>query len=498
MKVSLVNVRRSEKPVVPLGLLYLAAVLERNGYVVSVHDVVFAEDEQQLIADLEQSQPQVVGFSFLTTAVDKTNRIIQELRSRLADTVFVAGGGHCTALPEDTLERLKLDYLIAGEGEDSLLAFCDSLRAGAIRHDISGLVYRKAGEVMTNPISGFVEDLDSLPLPAWHLIDMENYLYPPGYIKGLFYQRTVAVLTSRGCPARCTFCSSPNIFGRRIRRRSVDSVVAEIQLLKSRYHIDGVFFVDDTFTIDAAWVTRFCERMIAENLNLDWSCQTRVNVVSHDLLVRMKAAGCVQLDFGIESGSPQVLNTLKKGITPDQIRQAFRIAKDVGLRTYGSVLIGSPGETWDDVLATKALLDEVRPSLTLFYFVTPFPGSELYDQALANDWITGGTGKLFNYDIRTADTSLMISKMSGAELRRARSMLQNRFFFRNYQGLLHLRHLSFLLKLTAYALLHPFVIAQGLRKAIRNRAFDDFADAMYFAYCREKRLRRTPAPALRA
>ena len=490
MKIFLINVRRSENPLIPLGLLYLGGVLERNGYKVKVYDVVDPNDESQLVNEVLKYQPDVLGFSFLTTAVEKTNRIIQQLRTISGKSIFISGGVHSTALPQDTFERLGLDYVICGEGEVSLLEFCNSLRTGSVRRDIAGLVYREDSKVTINPVSGYIEDLDSLPLPAWHLVDMEKYLFPPGYIKGLFYRRTAPVLTSRGCPARCIFCSSPNIFGRMVRRRSVRSVVDEIKTLKDRYRIDGVFFLDDTFTVDRNWIMDFCKLMEEERVNLDWSCQTRVNVVSREILERMKDAGCVQVDYGIESGSAKILKNLKKGTNIEQIKTAFKLAREVGLRTYGSVLLGSPGETWSDVQLTKKLLAELRPSLTLFNFLTPFPGSELYDMALKNNWIRGGVDRLHSYDMHTTDESLMISELSPGELSRARSELKNKVFFQNYLGYLNPKNLSFILEVMGCCLLHPVLILRGLRKAMRSRAFDDFSEAVYFIYCQEKRRRK--------
>lgn len=487
MRVSLVNVRRSEKPVLPMGILYIAGVLEKNGYEVRVDDLVFKEDEDKYLKEIAAYRPDIVGISFLTTALLKTKGLIESLRRLPVKTVITAGGPHISGLPKESMSFLGLDYAIMGEGEMSFLRFCGALKDKTGVRGIGGLVYPDNGGIGVNPVSGFIEDLDALPFPAWHLVDMKNYLFPPGYIKGLFYKRTMPVMTGRGCPSKCIFCSSPNIFGRKIRRRSVGNVILEIKTLKERFDIDGLFFLDDTFTLNPAWVMEFCDVLMREKLGLDWSCQTRVNVVTPELLKKMKQAGCVQVDYGIESGSDRILKIIEKGTNTEQVRNAFRLAKEAGLRTYGSVLIGNPGETPADIEETKSLIRELKPSLTLFNFLTPFPGSELYHNARKYKVNVKDGEKLFSYDTRTADQPIMSSELTSAEMRRARSELQNEVFFRNYLSYLNFKNLSFVLEVAFYAFRSPLKIAAGIVKAIRNRALDDLMDTVYYEYCKGKR-----------
>ncbi len=489
MKISLVNVRRSEKPVLPMGILYIAGVLEKNGYEVRVDDLVFKEDEERYLAEMAAYRPDIVGLSFLTTALLKAKDLVAALRRLPVKTVITAGGPHISGLPLESMPFLGLDYAVVGEGEVPFLRLCSAIRDKADPRGIGGLVYPDGAGFRVNPVSGFIETLDELPFPAWHLVDMRDYLFPPGYIKGLFYKRTMPVMTGRGCPSKCIFCSSPNIFGRKIRRRSVANVVSEIRTLKERYDIDGLFFLDDTFTLNTQWVMDFCDALMKEALGVDWSCQTRVNVVTPELLRKMKQAGCVQVDFGIESGSDRILKIIEKGTSTAQVRNAFRLAKEAGLRTYGSVLIGNPGETTADIEETKALIRELKPSLTLFNFLTPFPGSELYHNAQKYKVNVKEGEKLFSYDTRTADQPIMSSELTAQEMRKARSELQNEVFFRNYLGYLNLRNLSFILEVAFYAARSPVKMAAGLLKAVRNRALDDLMDTVYYEYCKAKRKR---------
>jgi anaerobic magnesium-protoporphyrin IX monomethyl ester cyclase len=486
MKVSLVNARRSEKPVIPLGLLTIASVLEKNGFEVRVHDLIFPEDEVRYLREVADDPPDIIGLSFLTTAVLKAAALVKAIRSASRQSIITAGGPHVSGLPKESMDLLGLDYAVAGEGEISFLKLCQALSSKTDPRSISGLVYREGTGVVANPITEFIENLDELPLPAWHLVNMGNYLFPPGYIKGLFYRRTLPVLASRGCPSQCIFCSSPNVFGRRIRRRSVNNVISEIRALKQRYDIDGFYFLDDTFTVGIPWVMDLCDALIREGLNFPWSCQTRVNVVTKELLAKMKQAGCVQVDYGIESGSERILKTLKKGITLEQIRAAFKMADEVGLRTYGSILIGNPGETMADIEESGKLIRELRPSLTLYNFLTPFPGSELYNNARAYRVNLQDEEKLYSYDTRTADQPIMSSELSAAEMRQARSKLQNEVFFRNYRGFLRMQNVPFLFEVAFHAAKNPRKVISGLWKTVKNRTLDDLADAMYYILCRER------------
>ena len=195
----------------------------------------------------------------------------------------------------------------------------------------------------------------------------------------------------------------------------------------------------------------------------------------------------MQVDYGIESGSDRILKILDKGTNTAQIRNAFRLAREAGLRTYGSVLIGNPGETPAEIEETRKLVRELKPSLTLFNFLTPFPGSELYHNAAKYRVNIKDGEKLYSYDTRTADQPIMSSELTAAEMRKARSGLQNEVFFRNYLSYLNFRNLSFILDLAFYAAKHPLKIISGIAKSVRNRTPDDLIDTVYYVYCKEKK-----------
>jgi anaerobic magnesium-protoporphyrin IX monomethyl ester cyclase len=209
---------------------------------------------------------------------------------------------------------------------------------------------------------------------------MDRYLRPPGVIRGLYSPRTTGVMTSRGCPYRCTFCSVHLVSGRRCRRRSVAGVMDEVTELVERYRVSGVYFLDDNFTTDRAWTLRLCEELAAAAPGVEWACQARAEGLDAELLHAMKRAGCVQVEYGLESGSPKVLRRLGKTVTPSGALRQVRATKRAGLRVAAYYLLGTPGETATDLSLTGSLAREARADLSLFYLLSPFPGTELYRQ----------------------------------------------------------------------------------------------------------------------
>jgi radical SAM superfamily enzyme YgiQ (UPF0313 family) len=233
-----------------------------------------------------------------------------------------------------------------------------------------------------------LEDLDQLPLPAWHLIDAERYLAPPGLIRGYALRGVATVFATRGCPYTCIYCGSHQTFGRRMRARSAAHVIAELRLLWDRYGARAFYFCDDLFTFDRDWVYGFCEAMRASFAgNVKWACQTRVDCVDAELFRTMRAAGCVQIDFGVESGSERIQEVLSKRTPPSTVTRAFEVTRSVGLRTCATFIIGSPEERREDIEATLALARRLDADYTAFYFSTPYPGTRLWDMAVEAGWI---------------------------------------------------------------------------------------------------------------
>lgn len=483
MRIALVNPRIEtySSTLPPLGLLYIAAVLEQAGFEVRVFDPLPHDDRE--VEDVIAYKPDILGFSILTTYIYRAKRIIADLRKALGGSTFIVGGIHPTVMPEEALSFLGADIAVVGEGETTMRELVAALARNTPLADIKGIVYRDGAKFVKTPRRELIEDLDSIPLPARHLVNFERYLFPPGIIRGCWSERSTTIITSRGCPFHCIFCGSQALFGRKTRRRSVRNVLGELRQLVDAYRIDSVWFVDDTFTLNKQWVHEFCEALLQSGLKLKWGCQARVNTVNEETLLLMKKAGLVQLDFGVESGSDRVLKALKKDSTEETIRNAFRVSKKAGIRTLATFIFGNPSEEREDVEKTFRLAREINPDFVSSFFLTPFPGTELMDLVKLNEWkldedyIEGGLKR----------KPILRIKFSMDELLEFRKRFQRQFLFRNYTSLF--LDFSYMSKAFFLALRYPRGILAGVRAFLKSWVFDDLVFAFLNYYAAKKQNR---------
>lgn len=380
-----------------------------------------------------------------------TKLVINELKSELPDAFYVCGGVHSTAVPIETLKALNVDCVVMGEGEYTIKELCETELSESKLKGVRGIAYRYNGKIRMNESRELIENLDELPFPARRLLDFDRYLVYD-LIRGTYRGKHTTIIASRGCPYRCIYCSSHLIFGRKVRRRSADSVLDEVEYLIENYGIKGVWFVDDTFTIGKNWVLNFCKRIRERKLRFEWGCQARVNTVSEEMLKAMKKAGCIQLDFGVESGSNKVLKVLKKDIDTDTIKGAFKLARRCGLRTLATFMVGNPEETKEDIEKTYKLAKEISADYTEFFFTTPYPGTELFKMATENNWIDKSLDfskvwsiRQVNWEDKKIEQPIMKINFSKEELVQIRNRLRRSFLLRN--------NLS---KINAWYLLHVF------------------------------------------
>lgn len=368
----------------PLGLSYIAAVLLREGFRVSIIDAN-AENLsfESIIKRVVAFKPDIAGLTAVTPTITDVVYLCTQIKIHNKGIITVVGGVHVTMTAEQTLkENRDIDFIIRGEGEYSFLQFLKSTN-----HDynmIHGLAYRdhSTGDIIVNNYD-FIKNLDDLPLPAREILPMKKY-------RTFESSRFTTMLAMRGCPASCIYCSVGNMFGKDIRYRNADSVIQEMMHCYDTYRINYISFLDDTFTFHKDWVKSFCAKMTRSGLNkkIRWNCLTRVNTVSEDLLLMMKAAGCSRIELGIESGSEQILETLKKNIKISDIYNAFRAAKRAGLSTMGFVILNSPGDDINTLEKTKKLVFEIDPDYLQVSFATPYPGTELFNITRSRNLIT--------------------------------------------------------------------------------------------------------------
>ncbi|MGC8838384.1 MAG: B12-binding domain-containing radical SAM protein [Anaerolineae bacterium] len=389
-----------------MALAYLGAISLRRGDEVRVWD---GDVEREPLPEVVAAfQPHVVGITANTTQIKSAWAAAQQVKA-VADVPVVLGGPHPTVLPEESAGRPEVDVVVRSEGEatwEELTGALDRLGLGdrgypALRDQaveayrrILGITFRDGeGSVHSTPDRPTIADLDSLPWPAWGLFQLDRYtnLQPTlDHVEGY----SLPILTSRGCPYRCTYCSQ--IMERRWRMRSAENVVAEWRWLVREVGAAEIGVLDDSFNIRRDRVLRICDLLIQEGLNhIPWIMINgiRANLADEELLGRMRQAGCIRTAFGVESGNQEILDSIiHKQLTLDQVRAAFRAAKKVGMETIGFFIIGMPGETEETMEDTIRFAIELDPLVANFSMATPFPGTELYEivkregTILAKDW----------------------------------------------------------------------------------------------------------------
>ena len=248
------------------------------------------------------------------------------------------------------------------------------------------------GKIIHNPNREWIENLDDLPFPAWHLIDISRYKLP--YIGSPF----LMVTPHRGCPYNCTFCTAQTYYGSKIRIRSVQNVISELWYLKNRFNIDHIFFWSDTFTGNKKFVKDLCKAIIDEKLSIHWTCNSRIDTVDIELLQIMKKAGCFMISYGIESADPSILSSCGKKTTPEKAKEAVRLTKKAGIMTVGHFILGLPGETEKSANKSIMFAKSIGLDFAQFYFAVPFPGSRLYQTAVKEGWIEKGDFSSFEQD----------------------------------------------------------------------------------------------------
>ena len=366
----------------PLGLAYLAAISERRGHEVRVYDGNV--ERQSLSQMVDQFRPHVVGISANTIQIKAAWRDASAVRA-LCEAAVVLGGPHPTILPAESLQQPGVDFVVRGEGEETWAELCAAIEGKrreewpqAVR-EIAGLSYNSPQGVQHNPNRPLLQDLDSLPFPAYHHFKMDRYtnLQPTiDATRGPSYP----ILTSRGCPYNCSYCCQ--IGPRRWRDRSPESVVAEWSWLVQEMGAREIGVLDDSFNIDRKRVLRICDLLIQENLHhVPWIMINgiRANLVDEELLGRMRRAGCIRTAFGVESGNQRILDeVIGKSLTLEQVRRAFRAARAVGMETIGFFIIGLPGETEETIEDTIRFACELDPLVANFSMAMPFPGTRMY------------------------------------------------------------------------------------------------------------------------
>lgn len=375
-RIALVNPnQKTGYPQPPMGLALIAAALERAGYPVTVVEANALNLQPADIAPLVKDAD-IVGLTAMTPSINIALATARHLKQARPDLPIILGGAHATLLPEETLASApEIDIIVRGEGEETILELLPALEKKQPLSGVAGITYRQDGRIVSNPLRTKLVDLDSLPFLAYHLLPWQRYKPHPPHGRALPF---AVIITSRGCPYNCAYCSKP-IFGRQFRAQSPARVVDEIAHYQRTMGIKEFAFYDDVFTLDRQRANAIADEIMKRGLRLHWSCETRVNLVDEGLLRHMKQAGCYSIAYGIESGSPEILETLDKGISLEQAAEAVRWSQKAGLQTIGYFMIGSPGESPETIEQTLRFAKQLRLDFAQFAITTPFPGTRLYD-----------------------------------------------------------------------------------------------------------------------
>lgn len=364
----------------PLGLCYLASPLIKEQHTVRIID---AESENWQIEKVVKEgldwNPDLIGLTS-TTPIFHTVKKIARLFKKKTKVPIVIGGVHITIMRNQVLKGCKdFDFGVFGEGEKTIVELVRALDQKKGLENILGLIYRRGKEVVQNAPRPLKENLDLIPFPDRRLLNLEHYKHS---LPGKGFIRYANIFTSRGCPYRCIFCSQHTMFGRKVRYRSVENVIAELELMINELKIRHIIFMDETLSLNPDRLRGICESIIKKNLKFTWEGWTRANTIDESLLRLMKKAGMIRISFGIESGDPKILKVIKKGITLSEIRKAYKIAKKVGLETRGSLIIGHPYETKKKVLRSLRFVKSLKECDQLYLNIcVPYPGTELYEIA---------------------------------------------------------------------------------------------------------------------
>lgn len=373
-----------EAPSPPLGLCYAAAACEAAGAQVIILDYIVSKyTPEKLAAQLDQFEPDVIGTNAVTMNFLHAIQILQDAKTHRPQAVTLMGGPHVSFDAHNTLMGYpELDIVVIGEGEQTLQELIPVITQPNQWQAVKGIAFRRNGTTTATPPRPLIADLDSLPLPARHLLPMSRYLalgFP------------VSIITSRGCPNQCIFCLGRRMVGHKARFRSPERVVDEIEILIEYGH-QLINVADDLFTANKKRVLALCDEINRRGVRFIWSAFARVNTVDPDILVAMKTAGCHSISFGIESGNSEMLKRVKKGITLEQARKAVVWAKTAGLRTHASFMVGLPGESAQTLAETRRFGESLGIEHG-YHFLAPFPGTTIaedidqYDlQLLTDDW----------------------------------------------------------------------------------------------------------------
>jgi anaerobic magnesium-protoporphyrin IX monomethyl ester cyclase len=395
----------------PLGLMYIAAVLDKAGYKVEILDafmngssfrklgdtIVVGMPYEEIKEEIQRRKPDIVGIANpFTCQVDHAIKVANIVKEVDPTILTVAGGPHVPAVPVQFMEEAEnIDIAVIGEGEYAMLDIVKVYEGTKKISEVRGTLYRKNRAIMQNAPRPFIENLDELPFPAYHLVDMEQYLSDNKIEYRSFKDRSISMVTSRGCPFNCCFCSVHLHMGKKFRAHSVDYVIKHIEYVVNKYKVKNIFFEDDNLTFDLKRFEAICDQIIEKQIKFNWETPNgiRADYLTRELLKKMKKSGCQSVFFGIESGDQYVLdNIIDKRLNLKTVVEVAKMCKEIGINTAAFYIIGFPGERKEHMLRTVELALRLKREYDvgmLLHVATPSLGTRLYKECLKKGYIQG-------------------------------------------------------------------------------------------------------------
>src|SRR3990172_7530937 len=431
----------------PVSILYLGGMLEAKGVRVRILDGQCDDlSEGALLRTIEQMKPVAVGITMLTPTSFDAHKVAAALKKHYPNLWVLAGGTHPTVLPEETMEDRNIDIIAISEAEHTMMEIYDVLVNGGDRtalKNIPGIWYRDGDEVVKTVDRPLFSDLDKLPLPMWHGVKMDLYHQVPD---SQFARPMRVMMSSRGCPFKCIFCSARQVSGFKYRAHSADRVVEEMEILINKYNARQIIYLDDNFIISKKRVFEICEKIMQKGYHkkVVWTAAGRADEVTEPLLKAMKDAGCVMISYGIESGSPRLLELMKKGEKKEHIEKAVAMARKAGLKTRGTLILGFPTETREESLETIDFAKKLGLHFAKFSLATPYPGTALYNIALERGLISSKDWSRFNSQAgySTYDPVFIPEGRTGAEMKELQKLATKEFYLRPRQIMELITHIG--------------------------------------------------------
>jgi radical SAM superfamily enzyme YgiQ (UPF0313 family) len=372
----------------PLGLAYIAAFLERGGHAVRIIDrdlvlrqngMDFDKVDEITLGIVNEDRSDIIGISATTPNMSDVNHLSSYIKSRYGKAPLILGGPHPTGEPELSLtENPAVDIVVRGEGE----LIISDIAARMDLKNIKGITYRSTGGIISNMDREPINDIDSLPMPARHLLDMKFYTRPSRFTSRNLSLRTTSIFTARGCPYRCTFCAGPIVFNGRVRFHSTERIVREIDELVHIYNVEGLYFAEDMFLSSKKRAEELLTAFIDNGINkrVRWMAQAKANIITEELLALMKNAGCVGIEYGFESGSQRVLDLMNKRLDIEESVRAADLTRKARLRFQANIIVGYPGEREEDFRKTISFIKKIKPNMVGFNLFMPLPGTASYEK----------------------------------------------------------------------------------------------------------------------